>query len=64
MYKSLAAIAAAAILSGCSTVQTQTVQYCDTTANKFIGIPYSSSSDCVSVGVAGTDSPVPGRPNP
>jgi hypothetical protein len=42
-------VIAAMTLVGCGTISSQTVEYCDTDTRTFIGIPFSSTSDCMGV---------------
>lgn len=41
-------VALVVALAGCSTTIRHTTQECDTTVDKFIGLPYNSTSECSS----------------
>lgn len=51
----------ALILVGCGTVSTRSLDYCDTEQKTFIGIPYKSDTECISVSnsAAGTAIAIP-----
>lgn len=36
------------VAAGCGTTISHTIEECDTTVNKIIGIPYDAHSDCTS----------------
>ena len=39
----------AVFLTGCGTINEQTLEYCDTTTDTFIGIPYYRDADCMGI---------------
>lgn len=43
------------LLTGCSTVETKTAEYCETQEQTFVGIPYDRKSDCVGLSVEGAE---------
>ena len=61
--KILVGLGIGCLLAGCGSIHTRTLEYCDVDSDTFIGIPYSSETDCISVSNSGSgdaiDIPVP-----
>lgn len=47
--KNVMALIVMVLLVGCGTLQEQTVEYCDTTTNTFMGIPYDRDAECMGI---------------
>ena len=62
--RNLIALAVLVAVTGCTTVHERTLQYCDKEGRQFIGIPFYSTADCISVSnsEAGREINVPALP--